>query len=62
MKTLVTFIFLIPALTLVVFGCANQGADPEQASREAQQRREADRQQAEFRKGLPPEGIPSQVR
>jgi hypothetical protein len=62
MKKLVTFIFLIPALTLVVFGCANQGPDPEQSSREAQQRREAERQQAEFRKGLPPEGIPSQVR
>jgi hypothetical protein len=62
MKKLATFIFLIPTLTLVFFGCANQGPDPEQASREAQQRHEAERQQAEFRKGLPPEGIPSQVR
>jgi PBP1b-binding outer membrane lipoprotein LpoB len=62
MKKLVIFIFLIPVLTLVFFGCANQGPDPEQSSREAQQRREAERQQAEFRKGLPPEGIPSQVR
>lgn len=62
MKKLVIFMFLIPVLTLVFFGCANQGPDPEQASREAQQRREAERQQAEFRKGLPPEGIPSQVR
>jgi hypothetical protein len=62
MKKLATFIFLIPTLTLVFFGCANQGQDPEQASREAQQRREAERQQAEFRKNLPPESIPSQVR
>ncbi len=54
--------FLIPGLTLVFFGCANQGPDPEQTSREAQQRREAERQQAEFRKSLPPEGNPSQVR
>jgi hypothetical protein len=62
MKKLATFIFLIPTLTLVFFGCANQGPDPEQTSREAQQRREAEREQAEFRKGLPPEGNPSQVR
>ena len=62
MKKLAVFIFLIQGLTLVFFGCANQGPDPEQASREAQQRREAERQQAEFRKGLPPEGVPSQVR
>jgi hypothetical protein len=62
MKKPATFMFLIPALTLVFFGCANQGPDPEQASREAQQRKEAERQQAEFRKNLPPESVPSQVR
>jgi len=62
MKRLAIFMFLIPGLTLVFFGCANQGPDPEQTSREAQQRREAERQQTEFRKGLPPEGVPSQVR
>jgi hypothetical protein len=62
MKKLTTFIFLVPTLTLVFFGCANQGPDPEQTSREAQQRREADRQQAEFRKDLPPVSDPSQVR
>jgi hypothetical protein len=62
MKKLATFMFLIPGLTLVFFGCANPGPDPEQSSREAQQRREAERQQAEFRKGLPPEGTVSQVR
>jgi len=62
MKKLGVSVFLIPGLTLVFFGCANQGPDPEQSSREAQQRREAEREQAEFRKGLPPESVPSQVR
>jgi len=62
MKKLATFMFLIPILTLVFFSCASPGPDPEQASREAQQRREAERQQTEFRKGLPPVSDPSQVR
>jgi len=62
MKKLAVFIFLIPTLTLVFFGCSSPGPDPEQASREALQRREAERQQAEFRKGLPPVTNPSQVR
>ncbi len=62
MKKLATFMFLIPGLTLVFFGCTSPGPDPEQSSRETQQRREAERQQAEFRKGLPPESVSSQVR
>jgi hypothetical protein len=62
MKKLGTFMFLIPTLTLVFFGCGTPGPDPEQASREAKQRKEAERQQAEFRKVLPPESVPSQVR
>jgi len=62
MKKLATFIFLIPPLTLVFFGCASPGPDPEQQSREARQRREAEREQAQFRKGLPPVSSPSQVR
>ena len=62
MKKLATFMFVIPILTFVFFGCASPGPDPEQASREAQQRREAERQQTEFRKGLPPVSDPSQVR
>jgi len=62
MKKLAMFVFLVPTVSLVFFGCANQGPDPEQASREAQQRREAERQQAEFRKSLPPLSNPSQVR
>jgi hypothetical protein len=62
MKKPATFMFLISMLSLVFIGCASQGPDPEQASREAQQKREAERQQAEFRKGLPPEGVRNQVR
>jgi hypothetical protein len=62
MKKLATFMFLVPTLTLVFFGCANQGPDPEQTSREAKERREAERQQADFRKNLPPVSNPSQVR
>jgi len=62
MKKRATFMFLIPVLTLVFFGCSSPGPDPEQAARETQQRKDAERQQAEFRKGLPPEGVPSQVR
>jgi hypothetical protein len=62
MKKLGVFIFLIPGLTLVFFGCANPGPDPEQSSRETQQKREAERQQDEFRKSLPPVSNPSQVR
>jgi len=58
----IPFMFLIPTLTLVLLGCASPGPDPEQASREAKQRREAEQQQAEFRKGLPPVSNPSQVR
>jgi PBP1b-binding outer membrane lipoprotein LpoB len=62
MKNLATFMFLISMLTLLFFGCSSPGPDPEQSSREAQQRREAEQQQAEFRKDLPPVSIPSQVR
>jgi len=62
MKKLVLFMSLITTLILVFSGCANQGPDPEQSSREAQQRREAERQQAEFRKDLPPVSNASQVR
>jgi len=54
MKKLVGLVFVITLLNLVLSGCASPGPNPEQASREAEQQREAERQQAEFRKGLPP--------
>ena len=58
MRKLGTLIFVIILADLVLSGCAAPGPDPEQASREAAQQREAERQQAQFRKGLPPVANP----
>jgi outer membrane lipoprotein-sorting protein len=62
MKKKTTLLFAIATLSLLSFGCASQGTDPEKQSQEAAQERQAERQQAEFRKGLPPVNNPSQVR
>jgi outer membrane biogenesis lipoprotein LolB len=62
MRKLAALVFVIIIADLVLFGCAAPGPDPEQVSREAEQQREAERQQAEFRKGLPPVTNPSQSR
>ena len=51
---------LIPMLLLELFGCASPGPSPEQQARDAQQQRDAERQQAEFRKSLPPVSNPGQ--
>ncbi len=59
MKKLATAVLLIPALIVVLAGCAS-GPSPEQQAREADQQKEAERQQAEFRKGLPPISNPGQ--
>jgi hypothetical protein len=54
----------LPAITLLIsmlvalLGCASPGPSPEQQTREAEQQREAERQQAEFRKSLPPVSNP----
>ena len=61
MKQLSILVLLASAFVLFVLGCSS-GPSPEQQAREADQQREADRQQAEFRKGLPPVSDPSQVR
>ena len=58
MKKLAT-VLLIPALIGVLSGCAS-GPSPEQQTREVQQQIDAERQQAEFRKGLPPVSNPGQ--
>jgi len=59
MKKLATAVLLIPALIVVLAGCSS-GPSPEQQAREADQQKEAERQQAEFRKGLPPVSNPGQ--
>jgi predicted small lipoprotein YifL len=60
MKKLTHAVLLIPALIVVLSGCGSAGPSPEQQAREADQQREAERQQAEFRKSLPPVKNPGQ--
>ena len=56
----------VPAVTLLVLtflallGCGSPGPSPEQQARDADQQREAERQQADFRKSLPPVSNPGQ--
>ena len=57
MKQLSILVLLASAFVLFVLGCSS-GPSPEQQAREADQQRDADRQQAEFRKGLPPVANP----
>ena len=58
MKKLATLTFGITLVNLLLSGCASQGPGADQLSREAQQQREAEQQQAEFRKTLPPVANP----
>ncbi len=60
MKKLFTTSLMISTLLIALLGCAGSGSSPEQQAREADQQREADRQQAEFRKSLPPVSNPGQ--
>jgi len=57
MKQLSLLILFASALVLFVLGCSS-GPSPEQQAREADEERESSRQQAEFRKGLPPVANP----
>jgi predicted small lipoprotein YifL len=59
MKELLTKSILISTL-VALLGCAAPGPSPEQQTREAEQQKEAERQQAEFRKSLPPVSNPGQ--
>jgi PBP1b-binding outer membrane lipoprotein LpoB len=59
MKKLTKTVLSIAALVVVLSGCAS-GPSPEQQTREAQQQKDAESQQAEFRKGLPPVSNPGQ--
>jgi predicted small lipoprotein YifL len=60
MKKLLTKLYLILTLVIALPGCAGSGPSPEQQAREADQQREAERQQKEFRKSLPPVNNPGQ--
>jgi len=60
MEKLLTKSFLILTLLTALLGCAGTGPSPEQQAREADQQKEAERQQAEFRKSLPPVSNPGQ--
>jgi uncharacterized lipoprotein len=57
MKQTSILAFLASAFFLFLVGCSS-GPSPEQQAREADQQKEAERQQAEFRKGLPPVANP----
>ena len=57
MKQLSILVLLASAFVLFVLGCSS-GPSPEQQAREADQQRDAERQQADFRKGLPPVANP----
>ena len=60
MKKLFIRSILISMLPIALPGCAGSGPSPEQQAREADQQRQAERQQAEFRKSLPPVNNPGQ--
>jgi predicted small lipoprotein YifL len=60
MKKLLTKSILISMLPIALLGCASPGPSPEQQAREADQQKEAERQQKEFRKSLPPVDNPGQ--
>jgi hypothetical protein len=60
MKQFAATILFIWALLVALPGCAGPSPSPEQQARQADQQREAERQQAEFRKSLPPVSNPGQ--
>jgi hypothetical protein len=59
MKQSSYLVLLAASSVLLLLGCSS-GPSPEQQAREADQQRDAQRQQAEFRKGLPPVANPGQ--
>jgi uncharacterized lipoprotein len=59
MKNFRVFALVVSALITFLSGCSS-GPSPEQQAREAEQEREDQRQQADFRKGLPPVANPGQ--
>lgn len=59
MKMVFARSMFISMLLIFLQGCAG-GPSPEQQARDADQQKEAERQQAEFRKSLPPVANPGQ--
>jgi uncharacterized lipoprotein len=59
MKQLSILVLLTSAFVVFLLGCSS-GPSPEQQARDADEQRQAQRQQAEFRKGLPPVSNPGQ--
>jgi hypothetical protein len=61
MKKLATLVFVVSAVVLFLSGCAFWGGpSPEERANELERQRQAEKQQAEFRKGLPPVTNPGQ--
>ena len=56
----ISAVTLLVSTLLALLGCGAPGPSPEQQVRDADQQRAAERQQAEFRKGLPPVSSPGQ--
>jgi len=53
-------VLLASAVVVFLSGCGTPGPSPEEQSRELERQREAERQQADFRKSLPPVVNPGQ--
>jgi uncharacterized lipoprotein len=60
MKKPAMLVLLASAVVVSLSGCATPGPSPEQQARDLDQQREAERQQADFRKSLPPVANPGQ--
>jgi predicted small lipoprotein YifL len=62
MKKLLARSILISTLLIALIGCSSPGPSPspEQQARDAEQQKDAERQQKEFRKSLPPVVNPGQ--
>ena len=60
MKKLATLVFVVSAVLLFLSGCESWGPSPEERANELERQRQAEKQQAEFRKTLPPVTNPGQ--
>jgi PBP1b-binding outer membrane lipoprotein LpoB len=60
MKKVGILVLLWSVFAAFLSGCASSGPSPEEQVREQDRQREAERQQADFRKSLPPVANPGQ--